>query len=173
MNLRICGIEKARQLISEGWPTQIISIINSQIGMFPATHIEKQMENHHIWSFHDVEVDDPAEYSTFTPPTKEIIQEILQTLKSFDPNKPTLIHCSAGKSRSTAIALAWLYENGYSVEDGLAFIQKQSPAMIPNRLMVKLFDDAMGANGGLIEPLQKWYKSAIWEFNELEVKDGK
>ena len=161
--IKVLGIAKAKQQIGADWPTHIISVINDAGPAWPATHIDRQHDNHIIFNFHDVENDDPEEYGDLTPPTAKEIKEILETVDYWQLNgeHKLLVHCSAGKSRSTAIAIALLVKAGMSPEDAVKKVKLLSPAMCPNRLMIELFDDAMGLGGSLITEVNDFYAKAI------------
>jgi predicted protein tyrosine phosphatase len=161
--IKILGIHKAKTLIAQDWPTHIISIINDAGPNWPATTIDRQHSNHAIYNFHDVENDDPEEYADLVAPSLKVMQEIIEEVKSWELNDESklLIHCSAGKSRSTAIGLAVLVMNGMSPSDALRKVQLLSPAMCPNRLMTEYLDRSIGANGELLECVTNWYAEKI------------
>jgi predicted protein tyrosine phosphatase len=161
--LKVLGIHKAKTLIAQDWPTHIISVINDAGPNWPATTIDRQHNNHAIYNFHDVEDDDPEEYADLVPPTKKDMQDIIDEVKSWELNDDSkvLIHCSAGKSRSTAIAIAVLVLHGMSPKDALAKVKLLSPAMCPNRLMTQYLDEVIGANGELLKAVTDWYDATI------------
>lgn len=167
--IKVLGIAKAKQQIGADWPTHIISVINDAGPNWPATTIDRQHNNHAIYNFHDVENDDPEEYADLTPPTMNEIQDILETVDywQLDDSSKLLIHCSAGKSRSTAIAFALLVKAGMSPADALKKVKLLSPAMCPNRLMVELFDTAMGMNGALRTEVEDYYARSILQIPGL------
>lgn len=161
--LKVMGIDKAKGLIGADWPTHIISIINDAGPNWPATHIDRQHDQHIVKNFHDVENDDPEEYSELVPPTLSDMQDIIDEVKSWELNDDSkvLIHCSAGKSRSTAIALAVLVLHGMDADEALRKIKLLSPAMCPNRLMTEYLDEVIGAEGELIRVVEAYYKDSI------------
>lgn len=171
--IKVLGIAKAKQLIGADWPTHIISVINDAGPNWPATHIDRQHDNHAIYSFHDVEVDDPEEYADLTPPKMADVKDILETVDYWELNDDSklLIHCSAGKSRSTAIAIALLVKAGMEPQEAVRKVKLLSPAMCPNRLMTDLFDEAMGLNGALSGTVDAYYDQAIIMIPGLKFPD--
>lgn len=166
--LKIMGIAKAKQLIGADWPTHIVSVINdagedAQGNHFPGTAIDRQHGNHIIVNFHDAEDEDAAEAYGLVPPTRKVINEVLEEVASWDldDDSKVVIHCSAGKSRSTAIALGVLIQAGMTPKDALAKVKLLSPAMLPNRLIVEYVDDYLGLNGALIEAVREFYTKSI------------
>lgn len=161
--IKVLGIAKAKQQIGADWPSHIISVINDAGPAWPATHIDQQHDNHVIYNFHDVDADDPEEYGDLVAPSMKDIKDILATYDywQMDDSAKLLVHCSAGKSRSTAIGYALLVRAGMSPADALKKIKLLSPAMCPNRLMVELFDEAMGMDGALSKPVEDYYADSI------------
>jgi predicted protein tyrosine phosphatase len=161
--IKVMGIHKAKGLIAQDWPTHIISIINDAGPNWPATTIDRQHDNHAIYNFHDVEDDDPEEYADLVPPSKKNMQDIIDEVNSWELNDESkvLIHCTAGKSRSTAIALAIMVLNGMTPDEALKKVKLLSPAMCPNRLMTEYLDEVIGANGELIKAVNDWYAATI------------
>ena len=161
--IKVTGIAKAKSLIGADWPTHIISVINDAGPNWPATHIDQQHSNHAIWEFHDVENDEPMEYQELVKPTMKTMREIMEQVEAWNlgDDDKLLIHCSAGKSRSTAIALAILVRAGMTFQDAMGRIKLLSPAMCPNRLMVEMFDEILGQEGQLIDELNRWYDEKI------------
>jgi len=164
--IKVLGIAKAKQLILADWPTHIISIINDGGPHWFATNIERQHDNHHIFKFNDVEGELEVEEirQACIIPSKDMMKEIMDSLESMNlgDDSKLLIHCSAGKSRSTAIAIAAMMKFGdMSAEDAVAQCRILSPAMCPNRLMIHYLDEVIGANGKLAEAVALYYKERI------------
>jgi hypothetical protein len=68
------------------------------------------------------------------------------------------IHCHAGASRSTATAyLTLVRQRGVSAaEDAFAELLRLTNKPWPNRTIVQLADDALGARGRLLAPLDAY-----------------
>lgn len=166
--IKVMGIAKAKQQIGADWPTHIISVINdsgedAQGNHFPGTTIDRQHGNHIIVNFHDVEDEDAAEEYGLVAPSRKVIDGVLEEVASWqlDDSSKLIVHCSAGKSRSVAIALGVLVQAGMSPVDALAKVKLLSPAMLPNRLMVEYIDAYLGLEGKLIEAVRSYYDKSI------------
>ena len=158
--IKVLGIAKAKSQIGADWPTHIISIINDAGPGWGATTIDRQHDNHVIYNFHDVE-DDQADGLVL--PSKPVMQDILDTAAYWELNDDSrlLVHCTAGKSRSTAVAIAVLVQHGVPIAEAINRVNLLSPAMFPNRLMIELLDECLGLNGELISEVKDWYARKI------------
>lgn len=158
--IKVMGIAKARQQIGADWPTHIISLINDAGPDFAASTMDRQHNQHIIENFHDVEDRANDEYVV---PSRQQINGILEEVASWqlDDSSKLLIHCTAGKSRSTAIALAVLVQAGMTPADALAKVKLLSPAMFPNRLITEYADDYLGLEGKLIAQVADYYAKKI------------
>jgi predicted protein tyrosine phosphatase len=158
--IKVLGIAKAKSLIGADWPTHIVSLINDPGPDFPGTTMDRQHGNHIIENFHDVEDEENTDYVV---PQRNQINGILEEVASWnlgDEDK-LLVHCSAGKSRSTAIALGILCQAGMSPADALQRVKLLSPALLPNRLIVEYVDDHLKLSGTLVEVIQRYYEASV------------
>lgn len=84
-------------------------------------------------------------------PGEAHVRAILGFGRTLRPGARLLIHCMAGISRSTAAAwmLACQARPGREAEM-LAHVRRIRPQALPNRLMVRIADDVLGARGRLV-----------------------
>jgi predicted protein tyrosine phosphatase len=170
MELKVDGIHKAKHLIAEDWPTHIISIVNEAGGDFGATVIDRQHSDHYIFSFHDVENDAATEYVV---PTRRDIRSILEVAAMVPENGKLLVHCTAGKSRSTAVGIGILIQNGMDPQSAFDWMKAHRPAMFPNRLMIEYVDDYLGLGGELLQIVKTYYTEKLMLFPKLvEINRG-
>lgn len=93
------------------------------------------------------------------------VSQLISFIRGWDQQRPMLVHCWAGISRSTAaayIALCTLNED-YPEADLALLLRRRGAHAQPNRLMVRLADDALGRKGRmraaietLTPPRQTW-----------------
>lgn len=170
MELKVDGISKAKRLIAEDWPTHIISIVNEAGGDFGATVIDRQHNDHYIFSFHDVENENSSEYVV---PTRQDIKDILETAAMVPSNGRLLVHCTAGKSRSTAAGIGILIQGGMDPQSAFDWMKAHRPAMFPNRLMIEYVDDYLDLGGELIKIVKTYYEEKLLLFPKLvEINRG-
>lgn len=80
------------------------------------------------------------------------------------PDASLLIHCHAGISRSTAIAIAIIADRlGPGREDeALSALLTLQPEAVPNLLVVQHADRLLGRNGALLELVLTWDRPRRW-----------
>lgn len=96
---------------------------------------------------------DPA--AGTAPPARRHIDELLAFSRGWDAQRPLLIHCWAGISRSMASAFTILCDRlgpGHEIEIARAMRQR-APHAQPNRLLVRYADDALERGGDMVEAL--------------------
>lgn len=150
--LRIDTAPKALALLEQGWPTRAVSLVGDDL-RFPLP----QFGAHHlIVRFHDVESD---ELGGFIAPTIAQIEAVLAHCRGLAPTDRLLVHCHAGKSRSPAMAIGILVDNGIDPEDAFARVKAMRPALIPNRLIIRQIDELLGLAGHLNQIVLEHYSS--------------
>src|SRR5438045_2564300 len=100
-----------------------------------------------------VQMDDITEQiEGFVTPSETHIEQVLQFVRGWDRNAPLVVHCYAGISRSTASAFAAVCAlNPHRDEIAIAkLIRAVSPIASPNRLIVRLADQALGREGRML-----------------------
>ena len=92
-------------------------------------------------------------------PKEADIASIIQLIKDKgldDGAQKVLVHCAAGISRSTAVAIGLLIMRGSSIPMAWELIQRQRPMMWPNELILKHFDKLLDLKGELVAFDKKW-----------------
>jgi predicted protein tyrosine phosphatase len=101
-------------------------------------------------SFHDI-----------AEPKPDLVAPDRQTMASLIDfgrlrQRPILIHCWAGISRSSAAAYVLACDCNVGYEREIADeLRRRGPCVTPNRLMVKLADDLLGRNGRMIAAIER------------------
>ncbi len=90
------------------------------------------------------------------PPAEEHVQQLLTFARGWDADAPMLVHCWAGVSRSMAAAFAVLCDRlGPGSELALAReMRARAPHAYPNRLLVRLADNALGREGEMVRAVE-------------------
>lgn len=101
----------------------------------------------------DIERDPPGPDPMRVAITPRQVAAIVDFVRGCDG--PTLIHCQAGVSRSTAAGLLLLAVH-LPPDEAVAEIRRLRPAAWPNRRIVGLGDELLGLDGALIAADMRW-----------------
>ena len=113
-------------------------------------------DQHLIVRFHDIESEDVV---GFVAPTMDQVRAVLSRCRGLDATDRLLVHCHAGKSRSPAMVIGILIDNGLRPEDAFEIIKALRPALISNRLMIRQLDFLLGLGGDLVALVTRHYAS--------------
>jgi predicted protein tyrosine phosphatase len=121
--------------------------------------------------FDDIRVpDDDPEYVLATAEDIRKVIDFVPLIAQDGGN--VLIHCHAGISRSSAVALTVcaMLLGARKEKEALAYVLEARPLAVPNRWIVELADEALGREGKLVEVVQGFHDS-LWKddnFDDLE-----
>ena len=93
-------------------------------------------------------------------PTRDHVQKILDFTKDL-ADGVVVVNCFAGVSRSTAAALAILFQHHRCVETAVAELLDVRPNACPNPVISKHADDILGCNGRLFDAAEHMAKTRI------------
>ena len=110
-------------------------------------------ERHLRLYFHDI----VQHMDGHVPPKAADAERLIAFLQGWDREKPMLIHCWAGISRSTAAAYTALcLFRPQADEEELAWeLRDASPSATPNRLIVSFTDHILGRDGRMVKAIEK------------------
>jgi predicted protein tyrosine phosphatase len=127
------------------------------------TRCVQMPNNHHIFRFDDIETE-TLNYKgkDYIGPSFEQVGSLLELTKTFDDPSTVLVHCTAGKSRSTACAIAMYVQAGASADDALEMViasrlQQGGSLVIPNRRIIRFADEILQQSGMLISAINTHY----------------
>jgi predicted protein tyrosine phosphatase len=89
-------------------------------------------------------------------PNEEHVTRIIDFAMAWGGEGPMVVHCWAGISRSTAAAFTALCAiNPDAPEQAIALaLREASPTAYPNRLIVRLADEALGRKGRMVRAVE-------------------
>jgi predicted protein tyrosine phosphatase len=119
----------------------------------PETHWSGLNCHRHIrLAFHDIVEPLPD----LVAPDHDLMRAVLDFGREAPPQRPLLIHCWAGISRSSAAAFAVACDRNRGFEREIASeLRRRAPSVTPNRLMVRLADDLLHRDGRLIGAIER------------------
>jgi predicted protein tyrosine phosphatase len=139
--LRVCGLRDLPEEIEHFQPTHIVSAVET-LADFP-TYTNKHI---HV-SFSDIAT--PMEF--LVAPEMEHLLAVLDFAKDLKDTDRVLVHCFAGISRSTALAIGICMQNGLSYAEAFAYVEQVRPVLSPNHRIITLIDEHFGLDGKLTE----------------------
>jgi predicted protein tyrosine phosphatase len=137
----VCGLQAAQTQIDLHNAKSVIGILGPDM---PHPNYNN-IENHLKLTFNDIN----ADTSGLISPGEQDAKRLIAFVECWDQQKPMLIHCWAGISRSTASAFAALcilrpQQDEIEIAQEL---RRASPSATPNRLITKHVDQILGRHG--------------------------
>ena len=139
-------LSKISHMAEEHTPSHMLTLINE------GTVVERPQTIHHT-RYLRLSMNDIAEYEEGRILAERYhVENLLDFGKAWTREKPLLIHCWAGVSRSTAAALITLCNLNPGLEPAIAAerLRKASPTATPNRRLISLADEMLGKGGALL-----------------------
>ena len=129
-------------------PSHIVTLLSS--GYMIETPQGFPAERHLRLSMHDI-----ADEGMPESPANTHVDELIAFGRGWDASAPMLVHCWAGISRSTAAAFTLLCDRaGPGAEHDIAqVLRERAPHAQPNRLIVRLADQALGRDGAMVRAI--------------------
>lgn len=148
MPLAICGISELPEALRPP-VSHVISFLDPSMPEPRALDVWPK-EKRHLFRYDDVCEATPG----MTVPDETLIADLVGVFDRIVAEKPErlLIHCHAGRSRSTATGLVWLWYRERLSAPALAdALLTYRPGSWPNTLILSLADRLLGAGGQLEE----------------------
>lgn len=166
--IKITGIQEAGGLIQEGWPTRIVSFLDTvhEGGQW----IEPEA-NHLITYADDSDRDVQAYGLDYKAPRKDQIERVLAFTADLTDDDIVLIHCHAGISRSTAIAIGICVQHGMGAVEAFEHIESLRSQLYPNTLILQHCDEILNLEGALVEHFKEFAEAkrkTLWTPDAVE-----
>lgn len=145
----VCPLNKAHALAEQHGAGHVVSLLGPGTPHHSFDGIEHGQ--HLRLNFHDI----VQSTDGLTPPQAADAERLVGFLRDWPRQRPMLIHCWAGISRSTAAAyIALCLLRPHASEDDLAWgLRAASPSATPNRLIVSLTDRLLGRQGRMVHAI--------------------
>lgn len=160
--IRVGGLHSIGTIVPEFHPTHLLGILDPQTPEPAIYDHERNSRTTLLLRFQDIDVGQPD------GPTAAHVGEIIafaDQVRSAHAAAPArlLVHCHAGISRSTASAyIALARDLGLErAADAFRQLLRVTTNPWPNRRLVALADDALGAKGRLLAPLDAYRDANI------------
>ena len=170
MPIYISGLATMPKLVHQFDIRDLVSVID--VDAQPPTPPEISPARHHRCMVDDI-VESRSEQIL---PQSEHIADLIEFLHSWDTDTGILIHCMAGVSRSTAVALIAHVLVTKDPSRSMVALRKAAPYAWPNRRIVSLADSILNLNGQLTLALKElgpanWQSEADYVVPRLHESD--
>lgn len=146
-DLRITTLPEATDLLRQGWPMKTVSLI------CPGTPDFACYGPHHLLvHLHDI----AEELEGHVAPCRQHLLDVLDFTADLPPGSRLLVHCIAGVSRSTSMAIGILIARGVPWRAAWDMVAAVRPCMMPNARVIRLIDEHYELGGELSAQLQAW-----------------
>jgi len=149
MTLIVCPVSVLDEVIAEHAPSRVVTLLSDELMIETPENVEP---HRHLRLFMN-DIDQPMD--GYEPPNAGHVERLIEFVDVWEKDRPIVIHCWAGISRSTAAAYAALcHLNPDASEDDLAWLMRRaSPMASPNRMIVRLADEFLGRSGRMVEAI--------------------
>lgn len=155
--IKVCELDTAEYHRQDWGATRVVSLVDPKaVDRIPVR------EDRIIIGMSDVNLVNASR----TPPRPGQVLEVLEFTKNLQPTDRVLVHCHAGVSRSTAMAIGILCQHGMTPAAALAHVRSIRPQLWPNTLIIGYLDDILGLKGELLTVVGEWLakeeKTMLW-----------
>ena len=170
MPIYISGLATMPKLIQQFDVRDLVSVIEAYAQ--PPTPPEISPARHYRCMVDDIVESRPGQ----TVPQSEQVASLIKFLQSWEVDNGLLIHCMAGVSRSTAVALIAHVLKTSQPRQSVTALLKAAPYAWPNRRIVALADSILDLNGQLTLALNElgpanWQPDADYVLPRLHESD--
>lgn len=147
--LHVCSLAHLHDTVASTGASHIVTLINAATAVQRPASVE---EARHLF-IGVSDIVDPLDGHIL--PAREHVETLLEFINAWPREKPLVIHCYAGISRSTAaafIAACALAPDRAEAEIAQA-LRQASGIATPNRRLVAVADDLMGRGGRMVEAI--------------------
>ncbi len=148
--LHVCSLSRLHETVAEPRASHLVTLISE------GTPVERPAaiaaDRHLHLSLHDIT--EPLEGHVH--PAEHHVETLLDFVRAWDRERPLVIHCWAGISRSTAGAFitACALGPGRRERDIALALRAASPIATPNRRLVEIADGLLAREGRMSEAVR-------------------
>ncbi|GJE40806.1 tyrosine phosphatase family protein [Methylobacterium persicinum] len=150
-SLHVCPLSRLSETVSATGASHVLTL--ATVGTNPERPASITAGNHVVIGVSDI----AAPRDGHVLPAEDHVADILAFLRRWPREKPLVVHCYAGISRSpaaayiAACALAPERDEG-AIADAL---RAASPSATPNRLLVEIADRLLGRSGRMVAAIER------------------
>jgi predicted protein tyrosine phosphatase len=148
--IHVCSLARLHQTVDESGARHVVTLLKDiDLVQRPDCVLP---DNHLILGMDDIA--EPLD--GYVAPAEEHVAELIRFVRSWDREKPLVVHCYAGISRSTAGAyVAACAVNPARCEFALAReLRRRSVTATPNRRLVQIADRMLARSGRMVAAIE-------------------
>jgi predicted protein tyrosine phosphatase len=148
-SIHVCPLSAVADTVARCNAGRLLTCLNDVVVETPALI---KAADHLRLAMHDI--NEPLE--GYIAPDEGHVERLIDFALDWGGSGPMVVHCYAGISRSTAAAFISLCAINEEVPEALIarHLREASPTAFPNRLLVRLADDALGRDGRMLEAIE-------------------
>lgn len=149
--LHVCSLARLHETVAETGASHVLTLINA------ATPVECPADiadgRHLFIGVSDIV--DPTDGHVL--PAAEHVQELIAFARDWPRERPLVVHCFAGISRSTAAAFIIACALHPERDEGeiARALRRSSPSATPNRRLVAVADEILGRGGRMVDAVAR------------------
>lgn len=147
--LFVCPLSRLEETVSRTRAERVVSLLAAGTAL---TRPASVAPHHHLLlSMNDIVEARPD----MTPPGQEHVERLIAFARGWDRTRPTVVHCFAGISRSTAAAyiIASTLAPDRDERELARALRLASPSATPNPRLVALADGLLERRGRMVEAI--------------------
>lgn len=150
------------------WATRIVSLVDP-VGRFAKLDLGLGGKQHRE-KFDDEEMPDPRRPDIVLP-RQDHIERVLAFARKFTDEDKVIIHCHAGRCRSTAMALGVFIQAGMKPDAAIEHLFTIRPKALPNRLVLEHVENVLGIGDILRRRVDDWYAvhGFWWDWDDAKI----
>ena len=147
--LHVCSKNQVKKAAKRHGVTHVLTMLDPSDRLFLPPSVERG--NHFALYFEDEE-----KHTAYAAPERPHMEAALAWASKVPVGSTLLVHCRAGRRRSTAVALALLvrFLGVERLDEAVALLTGNRPEAAPNRLMAHYADQLLGTGGRLLLAVQ-------------------
>lgn len=145
----VCPLSRISETVSSVGASHLVSLINdSTLVIRPDSILE---DNHLFLGINDI----TEAQEGMVLPAEEHVRQLIDFAEAWDRERPIVIHCYAGISRSTAAAFITLcvVQPDRDEREIALRMREASRFATPNSLLVAIADEMLGRGGRMVEAI--------------------
>ena len=147
--LFVCSLSRLEETVARTRAERVVSLLSAGTALTRPAGVAAH--HHLLLSMNDIVEAQPD----MTPPGQEHVERLIGFAREWDRGRPTVVHCFAGISRSTAAAyiIASTLSPGRDERELARALRLASPSATPNPRLVALADGLLGRQGRMVEAI--------------------